>query len=235
MLELNNVVSGYGHLKILKGISLKIEKGQIVTLIGANGAGKTTTLNTVCGVVRRWSGAILLEGEDIGGRAVDEIVRRGITQVPEGRKLFTEMTVRENLEMGAYLRRDREEIKKDMQEVCELFPILAKRQKQEAGSLSGGEQQMLAIARGMMARPRVLLLDEPSLGLAPLLVEQIFRIIKEINRRGATIFLVEQNAHMALSIAHKGYALATGEIILSGTGEELLHNDQVRKAYLGDY
>ncbi|MFH0792601.1 MAG: ABC transporter ATP-binding protein [bacterium] len=235
MLELNKVISGYGHLKILKGISLRIEKGQIVTLIGANGAGKTTTLNTVCGVVRRWSGSILFEEEDIGALAVDEIVKRGITQVPEGRKLFTEMTVRENLEMGAYLRRDRDEIKKDMQEVCELFPILAKRQKQEAGSLSGGEQQMLAIARGMMARPRVLLLDEPSLGLAPMLVEQIFKIIQEINRRGTTIFLVEQNAHMALSIAHKGYALATGEIILSGTGEELLHNDQVRKAYLGDY
>jgi len=234
MLELNNVVSGYGHLKILKGISLKIEKGQIVTLIGANGAGKTTTLNTVCGVVRRWSGAILLEGEDIGGRAVDEIVRRGITQVPEGRKLFTEMTVRENLEMGAYLRRDREEIKKDMQEVCELFPILAKRQKQEAGSLSGGEQQMLAISRALMARPALLLLDEPSLGLAPKVISQIFDIILKINQEHkTTIFLVEQNASLALRVAHRGFVMENGCVVLVDSSANLMQNQAVKEAYLG--
>lgn len=234
LLELKGVRSGYGQLEILKGIDLKVVPGEIVTLIGANGAGKTTTLNTICAAVRATSGSIVLAGEDVTDYPTDALVRRGLVQVPEGRKLFSEMTVQENLELGAYLRDDRAEIRADMEKMYTLFPRLRERRTQRAGSLSGGEQQMCAIARGLMSRPRLLLLDEPSLGLAPLLVQQIFDIVREINAEGVTVFLVEQNAHMALSVAHHGYVMVTGEITLKGTGKELLANDDVRKMYLGE-
>jgi len=234
VLSLTNVESGYGALRILKGISMEVHRGEIVTLIGSNGAGKTTTLNTICGVVRVRRGTILFEGRDISRMDTPDIARLGIAHVPEGRRLFPELTVRENLEMGAFLRTDSEAIRADMEEMYQLFPILRQRANQRAGSLSGGEQQMCAIARGLMSRPQILLLDEPSLGLAPKLVGQIFEIIQEINRRGTTVLLVEQNAHMALTIAHRGYVIATGEITLSGTGAELLANDMVKKLYLGE-
>ncbi len=234
VLSLANVESGYGALRILKGISMEVHRGEIVTLIGSNGAGKTTTLNTICGVVRVRRGTILFEGRDISRMDTPDIARLGIAHVPEGRRLFPELTVRENLEMGAFLRTDSEAIRADMEEMYQLFPILRQRANQRAGSLSGGEQQMCAIARGLMSRPQILLLDEPSLGLAPKLVGQIFEIIQEINRRGTTVLLVEQNAHMALTIAHRGYVIATGEITLSGTGAELLANDMVKKLYLGE-
>ncbi|AXA35925.1 MAG: ABC transporter ATP-binding protein [Candidatus Sumerlaea chitinivorans] len=234
VLSLANVESGYGALRILKGISMEVHRGEIVTLIGSNGAGKTTTLNTICGVVRVRRGTILFDGSDISRMDTPDIARLGIAHVPEGRRLFPELTVRENLEMGAFLRTDSEAIRADMEEMYQLFPILRQRANQRAGSLSGGEQQMCAIARGLMSRPQILLLDEPSLGLAPKLVGQIFEIIQEINRRGTTVLLVEQNAHMALTIAHRGYVIATGEITLSGTGAELLANDMVKKLYLGE-
>jgi branched-chain amino acid transport system ATP-binding protein len=213
---------------------MEVHRGEIVTLIGSNGAGKTTTLNTICGVVRVRRGTILFDGSDISRMDTPDIARLGIAHVPEGRRLFPELTVRENLEMGAFLRTDSEAIRADMEEMYQLFPILRQRANQRAGSLSGGEQQMCAIARGLMSRPQILLLDEPSLGLAPKLVGQIFEIIQEINRRGTTVLLVEQNAHMALTIAHRGYVIATGEITLSGTGAELLANDMVKKLYLGE-
>ncbi len=234
VLTLENVVSGYGSLTILKGIALHVDRGEIVTLIGSNGAGKTTTLNTICGIVRARSGQILFEGTDITQLLTHDIARLGVAHVPEGRRLFPDLTVIENLEMGAFLRQDREAIKADIEHMFELFPRLRERAHMRAGSLSGGEQQMCAIARGLMARPKVLLLDEPSLGLAPLIVSQIFEIIQQINSAGTPVLLVEQNAHMALSIAHRGYVIATGEITLSGTGEELLGDEMVKKLYLGE-
>ena len=234
MLSLERVVAGYGPIQVLRSIDLHIERGEIVTLIGSNGAGKTTALRTMCNVVRSTAGRIVYEGEDLSGLPTQEIVKRGVTQVPEGRRLFAEMSVEENLEMGAYLRRDGAGVRKDLDHCYELFPRLRERRRQQAGSLSGGEQQMAAIARGLMARPRLLLLDEPSLGLAPILVAQIFDIIRKIRSEGTTIFLVEQNAHMALSIADRGYVIATGEITLTGTGRELLANEDVKRAYLGE-
>jgi branched-chain amino acid transport system ATP-binding protein len=234
LLRLDSIESGYGSLRILKGVSLEVCAGEIVTLIGSNGAGKTTVLNTVCGVVRVLSGRVVFDGLDITHLPPHEIARRGIVHVPEGRKLFPDMTVAENLEMGAYLRRDRAGIRADMEKMYELFPILGERRRAPAGALSGGEQQMCAIARGLMARPRIMMFDEPSLGLAPKLVEQIFAIIRTINDSGTTVLLVEQNAHMALQLAHRGYVIATGEITLSGTGSELLGNEMVKRLYLGE-
>lgn len=234
ILSVENVDAGYGNLRILKNISFNVRLGEIVTLIGSNGAGKTTILNTICAVVRARSGTIRLGNTVITGMPTPEIATLGIAHVPEGRKLFTDMTVVENLEMGAFLRRDRLAIRSDIDHMYGLFPILHERRATRAGSLSGGEQQMCAIARGLMARPRLLLLDEPSLGLSPKLVAQIFEIIRKVNSEGVTVLLVEQNAHMALSIADRGYVLATGEVTLSGTGKELLGNDMVKKLYLGE-
>ena len=206
--------SGYGSLRILKGVSFEVREGEIVTLIGSNGAGKTTVLNTVCGVVPARAGTIRFAGRDITRASTSDIAGLGLAHVPEGRKLFTDMTVLENLQMGAYLRRDRGRIREDVQRMYGLFPILGDRRDTRAGALSGGEQQMCAIARGLMSRPGILLLDEPSLGLSPKLVEQIFGIIRTINAEGTTVLLVEQNAHMALGVAHRGYVIATGEITL---------------------
>lgn len=234
LLELVKVFAGYGSLTILKGISFKVFPHEIVTLIGSNGAGKTTTLNMISGIVRVRQGSITFDGRDISTLAPHEIARLGIAHVPEGRRLFPDLTVIENLEMGAFLRRDKEEIRNDIDRMFTLFPRLRERANMRAGSLSGGEQQMCAIARGLMARPRILLLDEPSLGLAPKVVAQIFDIIQQINRDGTPVLLVEQNAHMALSIAHRGYVIATGEITLEGTGPELLGNEMVKKLYLGE-
>lgn len=234
VLSMENVVAGYGSLRILKEVSFTVRDREIVTLIGSNGAGKTTVLNTICGVVRARTGTIRFLDHDITRTETPQIAELGIAHVPEGRKLFTDMTVQENLEMGAFLRRERTAIRQDIDKMFGLFPILRERRSTRAGSLSGGEQQMCAIARGLMSRPRILLLDEPSLGLSPKLVEQIFQIITEINGEGTTVLLVEQNAHMALSIAHRGYVIATGEITLAGTGSELLGNDMVRKLYLGE-
>ncbi|MGE5552739.1 MAG: ABC transporter ATP-binding protein [Betaproteobacteria bacterium] len=232
MLTIENLHVYYGAIHALKGISLEVEEGEIVTLIGANGAGKSTTLKTISGLLRARQGRILFQGKDLGLVPPPAIVSTGITHVPEGRRVFASLTVKENLEMGAYRRPDKE-IKETMKWVFELFPRLEERQKQLAGTLSGGEQQMLAVGRGLMARPRLMMLDEPSMGLAPLLVKEIFAVIREINQRGTTILLVEQNAHMALSIAHKGYVLETGRTALSGGAAELAVNEQVRKAYLG--
>lgn len=234
LLSFQNVDAGYANLRVLKSVSFEVNSGEIVTLIGSNGAGKTTILNTICGVVRARTGQITFRNKDITHTEVHEIVGMGLSHVPEGRKLFTDMTVLENMEMGAYLRRDKTAIRQDIEKAYERFPILKDRRNTRAGSLSGGEQQMCAIARGMMARPEILLLDEPSLGLSPKLVLQIFDIIREINKAGTTVLLVEQNAHMALSIAHRGYVLATGEVTLSGTGSELLGNESVKKLYLGE-
>ncbi len=234
IMSLSEVDSGYGALRILKSVSFEVRRGEIVTLIGSNGAGKTTVLNTICGVVRARAGTISFEGRDIEQTATPEIAAMGVAHVPEGRKLFTDMTVLENLELGAFLRRDSEKIAKDIEHMYALFPILRERRSTRAGALSGGEQQMCAIARGLMSRPKILLLDEPSLGLSPKLVGQIFDIIRTVNAEGVTILLVEQNAHMALSIANRGYVLATGEITLSGPGADLLGNDMVRKLYLGE-
>lgn len=234
ILQLTDVSSGYGKLEILRGIKLEIRKGEIVTLIGANGAGKTTTLNTICGLIRTRGGTIDLEGEVINTLQPSEIVARGLSQSPEGRKLFSDMSVYENLEMGAYLRNDKAGILADIQKCFQLFPRLEERQKQLAGSMSGGEQQMCAIARALMARPKVLLLDEPSLGLAPLLVQQIFDIIKTLNEEGTTIFLVEQNAKAALKLAHRAYVMETGQIVLSGVADDLAEDPRVREAFLGE-
>ncbi len=233
LLEINDLHVYYGAIHAIKGISLEVEAGEIVTLIGANGAGKSTTLRTISGLQRAKKGAIRFKDQDLGNMAPHEIVAAGISQVPEGRRVFANLTVRENLEMGAYRRSDRAGIQKDMKRVFELFPRLEERQKQQAGTLSGGEQQMLAIGRGLMSNPTLMLLDEPSMGLAPLLVKEIFAIVKEINEAGTTILLVEQNAHMALSIASKGYVLETGQIVLSGKASDLANNEQVKKAYLG--
>ncbi|HHX95458.1 MAG TPA: ABC transporter ATP-binding protein [Clostridia bacterium] len=233
MLSIQNIDVFYGNIQALRGISLEVSKGEIVSLIGANGAGKSTTLKAISGLIHPKNGKIEFEGEDITNKPAQEIVKRRISQVPEGRRVFAQMTVYENLELGAYLRKDKEGIKNSFQRVFDRFPILQERRFQKAGTLSGGEQQMLAMGRALMSQPKLLLLDEPSMGLAPLLVQEIFNIIKEINEAGTTILLVEQNANMALSIADKAYVLETGKIVLSGTARELQESEEVRKAYLG--
>ncbi len=234
MLELKNVNSFYGNIQALYDVEMHIDVGEIITLIGANGAGKSTTLMTVCGVVQARFGQVLYQGEDITKEAPNKIVSHGICQVPEGRLIFPELTVRENLDMGAFMRNDKGGIKRDMEYCFDLFPILAERRRQPGGNLSGGEQQMLAIARALMARPRLLLLDEPSMGLAPLVVRQIFEIIQKVNaENGTTIFLVEQNANLALKIGHRGYVMENGRIVLTDSCDKLLANESVKKAYLG--
>ncbi|MEW5774360.1 MAG: ABC transporter ATP-binding protein [Thermodesulfobacteriota bacterium] len=234
MLRLDNVHAYYGSIHALKGVTLAVERGEIVTLIGANGAGKSTTLMTVSSVAPVKRGSITFEGRDITKVSTNKVVEMGVVQVPEGRMIFPGLTVAENLSMGGYLRKDKDGLRRDEDKVYELFPVLGKRRRQAGGTLSGGEQQMLAIGRALMARPRLLLLDEPSLGLAPIVVENIFEVIREINADGTTVMLVEQNAQMALSIAHRGYVLATGEVIMQGTARELLDDPKVRKAYLGE-
>lgn len=234
MLELQSIHTYYGNIQALKGIDLKISRGEIITLIGANGAGKSTTLMSICGIVPPRSGEILFKGKQIQREAPDKIVAMGICQVPEGRHIFPHLSVRENLDMGAFLRTDREAIKRDMDYVFSLFPILAERSSQAGGTLSGGEQQMLAMSRALMARPELLLLDEPSMGLAPLIIKQIFEIVKKINEEhNTTIFLVEQNANQALQIADRGYVIENGEITLTDKADKLLTNPDVQKAYLG--
>jgi len=233
MLELEQVEAYYGKVQALKGISLKVEERDIVTLLGANGAGKTSTLRTISGLIHPAKGSIRFSGERIDKDSPDKIVKRGISHVPEGRDLFTDLTVDENLAMGAYTKRNHTEIQNTLKKVFASFPILDKRRKQHAGTLSGGEQQMLAIGRALMSNPRLILLDEPSLGLAPLLVQEIFRIIREINQTGTTILLVEQNANMALQVAQYGYVLETGKIALKDKTEQLLRNQHVRETYLG--
>ena len=235
ILELKNVHAGYGSIKALKGISLKVFPGEIVAMIGANGAGKSTTLMVVCGIVSVETGEVVYKGKSINGIAAEKLPPMGLCQIPEGRRIFPRLTVTENLELGAFYRKDRTEIDKDMDRVLTLFPILAERKKQQGGTLSGGEQQMLAIARALMSRPKVLLMDEPSLGLAPLFVQKIFDIIAEINKKeGVTILLVEQNANLALQAAERGYVLETGQITLEDRADTLLHNPEIRKAYLGE-
>lgn len=233
MLTIENINVYYGAIHALKGVSVEVKEGEIATLIGANGAGKSTTLRTISGLLRPKTGQILFEGKKIDNLPAQTIVQLGISQVPEGRRVFANMTVLENLELGAYLRSDSKGIQQDMANVFAKFPRLAERRAQLAGTLSGGEQQMLAMGRALMSRPRLMLLDEPSMGLAPLLVKEIFSIIREINASGTTILLVEQNANMALSIAHKAYVLETGRITLSGAAKELAESEAVRKAYLG--
>lgn len=235
MLKVNDINVYYGNIHALKGVSLDINQGEIVTLIGANGAGKSTLLKTLSGLLKPKTGEIVFEGEHVAGKVPQLIVKRGISQVPEGRRVFANMSVEENLELGAYLRKDRKGIQEDFEKIYLLFPRLLERKKQLSGTLSGGEQQMLAMGRALMARPRLLLLDEPSMGLAPLLVKTIFQIIEEINKTGTTILLVEQNANMALSIADRAYVIETGKIVASGLAEELSASDQIRKAYLGGH
>jgi branched-chain amino acid transport system ATP-binding protein len=234
MLSLRDLDVHYGAIHALRGVSFEVGEGEIVTLIGANGAGKTTTLRAVSGLLRASGGSIEYRGERTAGLKPHKLVERGLCHAPEGRGIFPNLTVRENLQLGAFLRRDADGITKDMEHGFSLFPILKEREKQMAGTLSGGEQQMLAIARALMAQPKLLLLDEPSLGLAPQVTETIFHIIEEINRQGVTILLVEQNAHLALGIAHHGHVLETGQVVQSGTGQELLRSPEVRKAYLGE-
>ena len=234
MLELKHIKTYYGNIQALKDVSITISEGEIITLIGANGAGKSTTLMSICGIVPPRSGEVLFMGKPIQDLPPNSIVSLGISQVPEGRRIFPFLSVAENLDMGAFLRRDKDEIRRDIEYIYELFPILAERRNQAGGTLSGGEQQMLAISRALMAKPRLLLLDEPSLGLAPLVVKQIFQIIEKINKESkTTIFLVEQNANMALKVAHRGYVMETGRISMTDTADSLLANDEVRKAYLG--
>jgi len=234
MLKLKDVHTYYGNIHALKGINIEVSEGEIISLIGANGAGKSTTLMTTSGIVPAKQGSIELNGQEITHLAPDEIVKLGICQVPEGRRIFPYLTVAENLDMGAFLRDDKEQIKTDMDYVYSLFPILANRRNQVGGTLSGGEQQMLAISRAIMSRPKVLLLDEPSLGLAPIIIKQIFSIIKKINEeQNTTIFIVEQNANLALKAAHRGYVMENGVITMTDTGENLLVNEDVKKAYLG--
>lgn len=235
MLKINDMNVYYGAIHALKGVSLEINQGEIVTLIGANGAGKSTLLKTISGLLKPKTGEILFEGEHLAGKVPQMVVKRGISQVPEGRRVFANMSVEENLELGAYLRKDKQGMREDFDKVYQLFPRLHERRKQLAGTLSGGEQQMLAMGRALMARPRLLLLDEPSMGLAPLLVKTIFRIIEEINQTGTTILLVEQNANMALSIADRAYVIETGKIVASGSAEELNQSEQIRMAYLGGH
>ncbi len=233
MLKVENLVVHYGAIKALRGISFEVNEGEIITLIGSNGAGKTTTLHAISNIIRKTGGSVVFDGVDITQSAPDAIVKSGLVQVPEGRRIFANLTVRENLDMGAYTRKDRSGIASDMERVYGLFPRLKERSRQVSGTLSGGEQQMLAIGRALMAKPRLLLLDEPSMGLAPILVDEIFHIVKTINEAGTTVLLVEQNAFKALSIATRAYILETGAIVKSGAGRELLRDDAVREAYLG--
>lgn len=234
MLKLTNVQTYYGNIQALKGIDIEVSEGEIITLIGANGAGKSTTLMSICGIAPPRSGEIMFMGQPIHQLAPNLIVSLGISQVPEGRRIFPYLTVMENLDMGAFLRNDKNAIKQDIDYIFSLFPILAERRNQSGGTLSGGEQQMLAISRALMARPKLLLMDEPSLGLAPLVVQRIFDIIKKINQENrTTIFLVEQNANQALKVAHRGYVMETGRVTMTDSGQNLLSNDKVRKAYLG--
>ncbi len=233
LLKIENLNVHYGGIHALKGINLEVEENKIITLIGANGAGKSSTLRAISGLINSSSGSIFYKGEDITSIKTTEKVKRGITLVPEGRRVFANLTVYENLQLGAYLRKDKAEIEKDVKYVYSLFPRLEERVWQHAGTLSGGEQQMLAIGRALMARPQLLMMDEPSLGLAPLVVKDVFNIIQEIHKEGMTILLIEQNAHAALNIADYGYVLETGQIVLEGRGDELAENDQVKKAYLG--
>ncbi|HZN61600.1 MAG TPA: ABC transporter ATP-binding protein [Planctomycetota bacterium] len=234
LLKLEGIRAGYGLIEVLKGISLEVGQGEIVTVIGANGAGKTTTLMTASGVVRVRAGLVTFAGSVISGRPAHEIMRLGICQSPEGRKIFPRLTVLENLEMGAFTRRDRAGIQEDLEKSFTLFPILKERRTQTGGTLSGGEQQMLAIARALMGRPKLLLLDEPSLGLAPLIVLRIFEVVRELNRQGMSILLVEQNARLALKLAHRGYVMETGEITMAGPAADLLQDPRVKDAYLGE-
>ena len=233
VLKVENVNVYYGSIHAIKGISFEVNQGEIVTLIGANGAGKSTTLNTVSGLLHPSTGSVEFFGEVLAKVPPHKIVEKGLAQVPEGRRVFAQMTVQENLEMGAYIQNKQSEIEEDLARVYELFPRLKERMKQTAGTLSGGEQQMLAMGRALMSRPKLLMLDEPSMGLAPILVEQIFDIIADLHKKGSTILLVEQNAQMALSIANRGYVMETGKIVTTGTGTELLASEAVRKAYLG--
>ena len=232
MLKVNDINVYYGSIHAIKGVSFEVHQGEVVTLIGANGAGKSTTLQTISGLLRSKTGSIEFLGENLGGVAPHKIVAKGLAHVPEGRRVFLQMTVEENLEMGAFTRPN-SEIDSGIENVYERFPRLKERRKQIAGTLSGGEQQMLAMGRALMSSPKLLMLDEPSMGLAPLLVEQIFDIIRELHKAGTTILLVEQNAQMALSVAHRGYVLETGKIVATGTGEQLLQDEAVKKAYLG--
>ena len=233
MLKIDNIDVYYGAIHALKGISLEVNEGEIVTLIGANGAGKSTTLRTISGLLKPKTGSITFLGQSIAGVRAHEIVKKGISQVPEGRRVFAEMTVMENLDLGAFVRKDKAGIQQDLKHGFELFPRLEERKNQSAGTLSGGEQQMLAMGRALMSRPKLLLLDEPSMGLAPLLIKEIFNIIVDINKSGTTVLLVEQNANMALSIANRAYVLETGRITLSGKAQDLAASEDVRKAYLG--
>ncbi len=233
MLKVENLSTYYGAIQALKDVSLEVVEGEILSLIGANGAGKTSLLNTISGIIRSKEGSISFCGEDITRAQATDIVKKGIIHVPEGRRIFSGMSVKENLLMGAYLRNDKDGIKEDLEKIYERFPRLKERLTQDGNTLSGGEQQMLAIGRALMSRPKILLLDEPSMGLAPLLVREIFNIVEEINKTGTTILLVEQNASMALRIADRGYVLETGSIVLSGTGKELASDPSVKKAYLG--
>jgi branched-chain amino acid transport system ATP-binding protein len=234
VLDVADVHAYYGNIRALRGLSLSVERGEIVTLIGANGAGKTTTLRTILGLVRPRRGSVTFNGTRVETLPTDRIVRLGVAQSPEGRHIFPRMSVRENLELGAFVRRDRDGIAPDLERVLSLFPRLRERLEQKGGTLSGGEQQMLAISRALMARPELLLLDEPSMGLSPILVDTIFRILQDINRQGTTILLVEQNARMALRVAHRGYVLQTGRIVLHDAAAALLRSDLVRKTYLGE-
>ncbi|HYP19408.1 MAG TPA: ABC transporter ATP-binding protein [Chloroflexia bacterium] len=234
LLEVDRIETYYGNIQALKGVSLTVERGEIVTLIGSNGAGKTTTLRTISGILRPRKGNVRMDGKRIDNIAPDQLVKLGIAHSPEGRRIFSRMTVQENLEMGAFARNDRAGIAQDMERVLTLFPRLRERLVQRGGTLSGGEQQMLAIGRALMSRPQVLLLDEPSMGLSPILVETIFNIIRDLNESGSTILLVEQNALLALQVAHRGYVIETGQIVLEDTGANLLQSEQVRKSYLGE-
>ena len=234
LLEVKNIHSYYGHVHALKGVSLTVDEGEIVTLIGSNGAGKTTTLRSIHGILPPKKGKIVFRGEEIQEQPAHDMIKKGIAQSPEGRRIFPRMSVLENLEMGAYYRDDRSEIQEDIEHVYDLFPRLKERTKQEAGTMSGGEQQMLAISRALMSRPKLLLLDEPSMGLAPVLVERIFQTIEEINKQGMTILLVEQNANVALEIAARGYVLETGVVVNAAPAEKLREDPKVREAYLGE-
>lgn len=233
MLTVKNLAVHYGVIEAIREVSFEVKEGEIVSLIGANGAGKSTILKAVSGLIRPSQGEIVYEGSPITTATPKQIVEKGISQVPEGRHIFSGMTVLENLEMGAFLRKDKNEVEKDLQLVFDRFPILKERKNQDAATLSGGEQQMVAMGRALMSRPRLLLLDEPSMGLAPILIKEIFHIIEEINRTGTTVLLIEQNAKMALKIANRGYVLETGNVVQTGTGEELLESDIIQKAYLG--
>ena len=233
MLKIENLHIKYGAIHAVKGIDIEVNEGEIVTLIGANGAGKTSILKALSGLVKPSEGTITYDGKVFNKKSAQDIMKAGISHVPEGRRIFADMTVLENLELGAYQRKDKEGIKKDLEAIYERFPILKDRSKQAAGTLSGGEQQMLAMGRALMANPKILLLDEPSMGLAPILVKEIFSIIKDINAKGTTILLVEQNARMALSVATRAYVMETGKIVMSGTGQELADSEEIQKAYLG--